>query len=304
MKPLADSDFRARRYMLEKSDFCLAEGEYPGPTNLIDEATWKSIVFLPDDVSIRTSDKYGLQLEKMWDYWDMWTRVVGGVQALSKDPAASATAIAVCDATDEFQAATFAALVGFYRVAFSCLRNVLEQVTIAAQLAISKDAKDFTDWRNGDDRIKFGWAADRLLMHTAFAALEQHLKATTKDSLFNQAPKGLARRLFVEVSKYTHGAAGFADGDSRQSNGPIFLAKTFLDWCVLALKTYAIALHELKVTHPQLDRLAWGPPVLTLNEFRRKVVADIPSNDSQRAFFQSLADFSLKSASTSFIGAL
>jgi hypothetical protein len=291
MKPLDDADFRARRHMLEKDDFALASGEYSGPANLIDEDTWKSIVVLSDDVSIRTSDRYGSQLQQMWDYWDMWIRVVGGVQVHSSDPTKSATAIAACDASDEFQAATFAALVGYYRVAFSCLRNVLEQVTIAAQLTISNDAKGFADWRNGEDRIRFGWAADLLPKNQNVAALERHLGAATKDSLFNQVPKGLARRFFVEVSKYTHGASGFTDGDSRQSNGPIFLAKTFLQWCVAALKTYAIALHEIKVAHPTLDKLPWGPPTLRLDEFRRKVVADIPPTDRDRAFFQSLADF-------------
>lgn len=291
MKPLPDSDFRGRRYILEKDDFAAASGEYSGQTNLIDEDTWKSIVALADDVSIRTSDKYGSQLQQMWEYWGLWSRVVGGIQALSSDPTESPTAIAACDAGDEFQAATYAALVGYYRVAFSCLRNVLEHITIATQLTVSNDTRDFTDWRNGEDRIRFGWAADILPKNPGVAALEKHLRAATKGSLFNQVPKGLARRFFVEVSKYTHGAAGFKDGDSRQSNGPIFLAKTFLEWCVAALKTYAIALHELKLAHPALAKLPWGPPPVSIDEFRRRVVADIPSNDRDRIFFQSLVDF-------------
>jgi hypothetical protein len=291
MKPLDASDFRARRFMLEKDDFALAPGEYTGPTNLIDEGTWKSIVVLPDDVSIRTSDKYGSQLHTMWEYWDMWTQVVGGVQALSSNPLESPTAWAACDATDEFQAATYTALIGFYRVAFSCLRNVLEQMTIALQLSLSNDAQDFTDWRNGDDRIKFSWAADRLPKNPRVASLEGHLRSTAGDSLFNQAPKGLARRMFAEFSKRTHGAAGFTDGDSRQSNGPIFLPETFLAWCVAALKTYAIALHELKVVHPQLNHLPWAPPAVTLETFRTRVVADIPSTDMERGSFRALCDF-------------
>lgn len=291
MKLLSLSDFRARRYMLEKKDFAMASGRYGGPTNLIDKATWKSIVSLPDDVSIRTSDKYGGQLETMWDYWGMWTRVIGGVQALSKKPQQSAMAIAALDACDEFQAATYAALVGYYRVAFSCLRNVLEQMTIATQLTLSQDPKDFTDWRGGDERIKFGWACDSLQKNAVAAGLELHLKTTTKDTLFDQTPKGLARRFFRLVSKYTHGTSGFTDGDVRESNGPIFLPKTFLEWCVAALKTYLIALHELKLAHSQLDALPWGPPDLSLNEFRRSVLANIPSTDQERPFFQALVDF-------------
>lgn len=291
MKPLDASDFRARRFMLEKDDFVLASGEYAGPTNLIDEDTWKNIVVLPDDVSIRTSDKFGLQLHRMWEYWDMWIRVVGGIQALTSNPTESPTAIAACDAGDEFQAATYNSLVGYYRLAFSCLRNVLEQITIALQLSLGNDVQDFADWRNGDDRIKFGWAADRLPKSSRVAALEGHLKSAAADSLFEQAPKGLARRLFVELSKRTHGAAGFTDGDSRQSNGPIFLAETFLNWCAAALKTYAIALHELKLAHAQLNDLPWGPPPLTLEAFRSKVVADIPSSGTEPRLFQALYDF-------------
>jgi hypothetical protein len=80
MKTLSDADFRVRRYMLEKDDFVVASGEYSGPINLIDENTWKSMVSLSDDVSIRTSDRYGPQLQKMWNYWDMWTSCPGDLQ--------------------------------------------------------------------------------------------------------------------------------------------------------------------------------------------------------------------------------
>lgn len=291
MKPLPMPDFRAARLMLEDSDFAVAPGKYPGPTNLIQEDTWKSITSLPDDVSIRTSGKYGLQLEQMWEYWGIWGRVVLAVQALSRDPTKSPTAVAACDAADEFQAATYCALVGFYRVAFSCLRNVLEQMTIGARLAITSDTNSFADWRNGEDKIRFGWAADTLTGSSNVHALELHLKTSTGDSLFSQYPKGLARRLFVQFSKYTHGAAGFTDADSRESNGPIFVPQTFLAWCVAALKTYAIALHELRLSHSQLRELPYGPPSVTFVEFCRRVVEDIPSGDKDRAFFQSLVSF-------------
>ncbi len=291
MKPLQESDFRARRYLLEKNDFAVAAGEYEGPTNLIDKGTWESTVTLPDDVSIRTSDKYGPQLGQMWKFWGMWPRVVGGVQVLCKDPTESPTAIATCDATDEFQAATYAALVGYYRVAYACVRNVVERITIATQLAISKNTDDFQAWMAGEERIKLGWATDLLPRNPAVSALEKHLEARASDSLFAQKPKGLVRRFFVQLSKYTHGTHGYADGDLRQSNGPVFLPRTFLDWCVAASKTYAIALHELKLAHPNLDTLPWEPPRLSLDEFRRRVVAIIPSTEPDLSVVQPLADF-------------
>jgi len=161
--------------MLERRDFAVAPGRYLGPTNLIDKPTWKSIVGLPDDVSIRTSDKYGSQLQQMWEYWGMWTRVVLGVQALSIDPTKSPTAMAAYKASDEFQAATYCALVGFYRVAFSCLRNVLEQMAIGARLAMTSDATSFADWRNGEDRIGFRWAAACMSRYSAFFTIESML---------------------------------------------------------------------------------------------------------------------------------
>jgi hypothetical protein len=291
MKPLRLSDFRARRFMLEKKDFAVASARYQGPTKLVSRKTWRSIIGLPDDVSIRTSDKYGPEIEQMWECWGMWGRVVLGIQDLSKDPRRSPAAIAACDSGDEFQAATYCALVGYYRVAFSCLRNVLEQLTIAVQLEMSKDPKTFADWRNGDNKLGFGWAADMLPKNATVAALQQHLEAATGDSLFNQNPKGFARRLFSELSKYTHGAAGFTDSDYRKSNGPIFVPNAFLKWCSVALRTYALALHELKLVHPRLDKLPWGPPSLKFDDLRRDIVRYIPQGNADVHFLRSLVAF-------------
>lgn len=290
MKPLPASDFRAHRLMLEDTDFAIAPSNYPGLKNLVQRATWESIVSLPDDVSIRTSDQFGPQLGQMWEYWGLWGRVVLAIQELGSNPMGSPTAIAACEATDEFQAATYCALVGYYRVAFSCLRNVLEQITIGTRLALFADAKSLADWRNGDETIGFRWAADTITKNPDVRALEQHLKATVEDSLYDQNPKGVARKLFALLSKYTHGAAGFTDADIRESNGPVFVPETFLAWCVAALKTYAIALHELRLAHA-LNALPYGPPPATWDAFRRKVVARIPSDDKDFSFFQSLVDY-------------
>ena len=291
MKALPASDFRAKRLMLEKKDFAIAPGRYPGPTHLIRKKTWTSIISLPDDVSIRTSDRYGSQLNQMEEYGGIWARVVLGVQALSKNPRKSPLAIAACDAADEFQASTYCALVGYYRVAFSCLRNVLEQMTIATRLAVINDPKSFADWRNGETRISFGWAADTLPKAVEVVAVEQHLKIATQDSLFAQSPKGFARRLFGQLSKYTHGATGFTDADFRQSNGPIFVPKTFLAWYAAAFKTYALALHELRLSEPRLKELPYGPPCVTFDEFRRKLLTNLPGHDRDARFLRSLEKF-------------
>jgi hypothetical protein len=227
----------------------------------------------------------------MHEHWGTWVRIVLAIQELSKDPTKSPTAIAACDAADEFQAGLYAALVGYYRVGFSCLRNVLEQVTVGSRLALIADSQFFADWRNASDRIGFGWAADTMSKSPEVCAVEAYLKTATNDSLFAQNPKGLARRLFVALSKYTHGSAGFTDADSRQSNGPVFVPKAFRAWCIAAAKVYAIALHELKLAHPQLKNLPYGPPLITFDEFRCGALRQIPRNDKDRKFFEALADF-------------
>lgn len=193
----------------------------------------------------------------------------------------SPTAVAASDAADEFQAAIYCALVGYYRVAFSCLRNVLEQMTIGARLALVPDTNFFRDWRNGSEKIGLGWAADTIRTNAEIRALEKHLHKSISDSLFDQAPKGFVRRLFAELSKYTHGSAGFADADFRQSNGPIFVAETFITWSTAVLKTYIVVLHELKLAHPKLKDLPYGPPEIALDELRRKIVTDIAFDRSR-----------------------
>lgn len=291
MKHLPLSDFRARRLMLEDDDFAISSGKYKESTNLVDEDTWNSIISLSDDVSIRTSDMFGPQLQKMWRFWDMWNRVAGAVQEFGKEPGESAIAIAACDASDEFQGAIHCALVGYYRVAFSCLRNVLEQTMIALQLDISRAPGDFDDWLGGEERIKFGWAADMLSKSAQFGGLEEHLKAVVNDTFFGQAPKGFARRLFMELSKYTHGVPEFTDWDLRRSTGPVFVPDGFRKWSAVMFKTYLICLHGLKLVYPELRDLPWGPPPMNVEQLRSEVVSCIAHGDGDKVFFHALPSF-------------
>lgn len=291
MKPLPPSDFRSRRLMLDDDDFAISPGKYEGPIDLVDQSTWNSMVSLPDDVSIRTSDMFGSRMRQVWRLWDMWNRVVGALDDLGDY---RASGIAAADASDELQAAAHCALVGYYRVAFSCLRNVLEQITVASQLDMSHGCdsmQDFDAWRVGDERINFGWAADRLPKNPRVAALESNLKAAVNDTLFAQRPKGFARRLFAGLSKYTHGAADFNDWYFRRSNGPVFVPEAFQKWSTIMFKTYLICLHELKLVYPKLHNLPWGPPPMDIGQLRSEVMSCIAPDDCENAFFQALLSF-------------
>ena len=69
-RSLDPSDFRAVRIVLEPSDFALGDDiPEPPPSDLIDKDTWLSMMTLPDDVAIRTSNYHGTALEKLHDIW-------------------------------------------------------------------------------------------------------------------------------------------------------------------------------------------------------------------------------------------
>jgi hypothetical protein len=133
-----------------------------------------------------------------------------------------------CDVADELQASTFCSVTGYYRVVFSCLRNVTEQTTVALQLELSGGHARFQNWLNGQEELKLGWAADLLPKSARVSALEVILRLNIFDDLFSQKgpgklSRGFVRRLFGEPSALTHGAPGFTDSDMRKSTSPVFV---------------------------------------------------------------------------------
>ena len=49
-------DFRFKRYKLPPEAFAIGPGKEPEPTDMVDEETWRNLVWLTDDVSLRTID--------------------------------------------------------------------------------------------------------------------------------------------------------------------------------------------------------------------------------------------------------
>jgi SAM-dependent methyltransferase len=92
----------------------------------------------------------GSALKEMWGFWREWNCVVGALQELAASVEESPLCAAACDAGDEFQASISNALVGFYRVAFSCLRNALENMSIGLELELSSDSVRFNSWQSGE----------------------------------------------------------------------------------------------------------------------------------------------------------
>lgn len=233
-RPLPRTDFRSRRRILLKSDFGLAEGREPKPKDPIDRKTWNHIVTLPDDVAIRTSNHHGGELRRQNSLDGAWIDLIGESHDYMET--------AILDAGDEFQASTYASLTGYYRLAATALRSALEIVSVTAYLQRCQKADRYTAWRCGKTAIQIGEACDALIAKAS--ALERHLKNSVSDTLFAQRSStsdgGYVRRTFSALSDFAHSRPGCTDGDIRQSNGPIYVARAFEDIAALRLKTFAL----------------------------------------------------------------
>src|SRR2546425_10391686 len=71
-------DFRSRRALLPREAFAYAAGPQSRPTALIPSDTWSSIMALPDDVSIRTTNHFGSLLKDLWWCWGEWILTSSG----------------------------------------------------------------------------------------------------------------------------------------------------------------------------------------------------------------------------------
>lgn len=220
-KSLPDSDFRSKRRVLTRGDFALAPKREQPPSDLIDRATWNSIVVLPDDVAIRTSSHHGTVLRQLDDLWGAWVESFGNKQDILFS--------AMLDAGDNFQSATYTALTGFYRLSVDALRGALELMAIATWAQVCGRDEEFEKWRKGSIVLSFGKACDGLI--SATEPLRAHLRSLVNDTLFD--PKnsstqgGFARRIYSGISDFSHSRPGYADGDMRDSNGPIYVSSAF-----------------------------------------------------------------------------
>jgi hypothetical protein len=100
------ADFRSRRWRLPKEAFAIAPKKEPKPTDVIDKATWRSIVILPDDASWRTTDFHGSTFHHAADLWGHWVSLVLDLQSLADQPSDDALCIAALQVAPESTAST------------------------------------------------------------------------------------------------------------------------------------------------------------------------------------------------------
>ncbi len=245
-KSLPLSDFRAIRVILEPHDFALGTKTERPPSDLIDEDTWHSIMNLPDDVCIRTSNHHGRQVKQIHELWGTWIEAIGEDQDCLSEP--------MIETIDEFEAVTFNSLHGFYRQAIGSLRNALELVTIGAYCQVCTKSTEFVQWRARQIEISFGSACDGLSGAAAVQSLNSHLRDVVGDSIFDQknktCPGEWARHLYSELSNFAHSRPTFTNADMWESNGTIYEPNAFELTVELLLQIYALCYILVKVGRP------------------------------------------------------
>ena len=247
------NDFRAVRVVLEPDDFALGSEEPdPPPSDLIDEQTWRGITVFPDDVSIRTSNRNGTALAEVQTIWSNWiTATEHGLGKLF-DP--------MLDAGNDLQASIFNAVHGYYRCAFSCLRNVLELMIIGTHSTLTADGDVvYKKGRDGRVEIKFGSVCGQLSKARILQDLHKQLKTETNDSLFASVKEsggraeGWSKRAYRHLCNYAHSRPGFAEADLWHSNGPIYVPKAFRNWYTAYLETTSLAAIFVLIACPRAD---------------------------------------------------
>jgi hypothetical protein len=139
-KVMPASDFRSRRRVLLRSDFAYAPKPAEPPTDKIDPKTWNHIVTLPDDVAVRTTNYHGTAIREILAFTDEWLNHCEGDDFMST---------VMLDAHDDFDAALYNAITGFYGLANSTMRSALELVTIGTWAQVCGKKKEFEDWQKG-----------------------------------------------------------------------------------------------------------------------------------------------------------
>ena len=226
VKPLPSDDFRSRK-ILEPSDFAIHSGEPdPEPTDLIDQETWNHLTNLADDVSITTSSHFGSVLKELSSFNFLWLNLIN-----SNNPRQPYLEYAMLEVYDDLEAVIFNLLHGYYKQSFQALRSVLDNTVIGSYLETTGQKILGEEWITGQGEIRFGDACTSLQNYPAINELESFLKKEN-DNLFQPKHKsyqgGLARRLFSNLSKYSHSRPGHTNGDLWQSNGPVFDYESFM----------------------------------------------------------------------------
>jgi hypothetical protein len=238
--PISVGRFRTKRQYLADHCFALVSGGREPPNDVVPRETWEGIMDLPTDVLLRTTDYLGKMVDDMHDQWVGWTF------AMPSEPKHSAFMFEpALDASDEFQAAPFAAMHGWYRQATAGLRNALEAMTVAAAFAVRNDTARYAEWRGGTHEPKFGNAVELLGIDERLAAFDSQ---AGPPGLFGRKPDGVMQETYNKLCRYAHSRVGHTNYDIWQSNGPVFIGRGFTQFWTDFCDTIALSYVLLRIS--------------------------------------------------------
>jgi hypothetical protein len=216
---LNPQDFRAHRLVLDPCDFALGDDEPDQePTDLISQDVWEHITTLPGDVAIRTSSHQSTRIAHLYELQLGW---------LQSMPATGALSGAMLEASDNFDAATFNLLHGYYRQAIGGLRDAVEVVTLGCVCEIDADTEAWAHWETGD-AAKFKIVCDRLQRLPTVEALEKEARSRASTSLYagddGNGRNAWARSLYQRLSSFSHSRGDTTNAHLWESNGPVYSA--------------------------------------------------------------------------------
>lgn len=251
-----DRDFRSERIRLPKESFLIHPDEDPEPSDLISKETWRELVWLADDTSIRTSDHHGSILRDANEMYGHWLTLVLDVQSLLDRPRDDALQLATLSAGDEWQASTYAAFTGFYRQAIACLRPAMEGLLAGAYFRAFPDPAAEAMWADGDENARLAPAAVRRTL--AKAEPYQHFDH------FLTHP-GWVETLYGLLSAFQHGRPSHTDKGGRMpttnvelwggSNGPVYEERAFMLWARAYFNTMLLSLLIIGLAEPRITEI-------------------------------------------------
>jgi hypothetical protein len=281
VRKLSLTDFRAVRRCLEPDDFCIApEGPEQPPADPIDEATWRALMALPEDVAIRTTNDRGSSVYLLHHLHSAW------IEAMPEGPMVG---YAMLDAADAFDASLFNLVHGYYKQALGALRDGLEVMAIACLCELTADAAAWAAWEGGDE-LRFNHLCDRLQNLAPLRPLEAQALAMAGTNAFagdNGAGRGAwVRDLYRRLSRYAHARGGAMNGHIWQSNGPIYEPKGYEFASAAWLETHAICFLMAKIARADIRVLA--PTGLALQPENIRLVVPPPFDRVCRAYAEQI----------------
>jgi hypothetical protein len=238
---LDTSDFRALRTVLDPSDFAISSGVDALPTDLIAEKSWKSIMTLPEDVSITTTSHQGSRIELLNELWGGWVESM---------PTGGIISNGMLEAESELQCAIFNLIHGFYRQSVASLRNLLEIIIFACKCELTTTNNKWNSWEKGDAQIRFSDVCRELAENSHILAFEKQAIYLTGTSIFYADGVGnpWAKDIYARLSRYSHSRGDSTNNALWQSNGPVYSSEGMKITYEMYLETYALLMLLIKLS--------------------------------------------------------